>query len=343
MVLTALKYIKIICSLVILTVIVYFSCGGQAYANGLDHSAEDISPLDKKLLVPGSKNDLYALLSERKNTAAPKKKGSLVPKNLYAPNNVQDPAFIEMLRKRFPLSPEQIKALRHVLDNQFRAVQTPVEVPRPLVSSKWVNLSPGSIPPVIRLASGYVSSIVFVDETGEPWPISAYDIGNPTAFNIQWDKNNILMIQSLSAYANGNMVVQLLNLKTPIVITITSDQKKVDYRLDMRVPGRGPNAKASLIGSKIITRPSELLANLLEGVAPKGSRPLHVEGGNAQAWICECAEGYMYLRTKLVVLSPSWHAYMRSADGMQAYRMDKTPLILASDKGKTVQLRIKGL
>ena len=43
---------------------------------------------------------------------------------------------------------------------------------------------PGATPPAIRLAQGYVSSLVFVDSTGAPWPIASFDIGDPKG--CQW-------------------------------------------------------------------------------------------------------------------------------------------------------------
>ncbi len=89
-----------------------------------------------------------------------------------------------------------------------------------------VNLAPGTTPPAIRLAQGYVTSLVFVDSTGAPWPIAVFDIGNPKAVNIQWDgKGNILMMQAVSPYSDGDIVVRLVGLPTPITLEIVSGQR----------------------------------------------------------------------------------------------------------------------
>lgn len=255
---------------------------------------------------------------------------------------IEDPAFRSMTGNMYPMTPDQIKALRGVHEATQRAIATPPDTPpKPVVSSQVVPLSPGSVPPVVRLGQGYVSSVVFIDETGAPWPISAYSIGDPEAFNIQWDStSNILLIQGQGAYAFGNMAVTLHKLNTPIMLTLVSEQQVVDYRVDFRVQGRGPNAQGSIISSAMPQNSSAVLMNLLDGVPPTDAKSLEVIGGPAQAWL----QGSMlFLRTPLTVLSPSWQATMTSPDGTKVYQMNPTPLVLVSDRGRSVSLTIKGL
>ncbi|MCX7126089.1 MAG: hypothetical protein NTU49_10250, partial [Gammaproteobacteria bacterium] len=95
-------------------------------------------------------------------------------------------AFTQVVRNLMPLDPGQILMLRDMFDQSQRAVaQYPGTPPKPTSSSVLVNMSPGASPPVIRLRSGYVTSLVFLDSTGQPWPVVGYDLGNPKAFNIQ--------------------------------------------------------------------------------------------------------------------------------------------------------------
>lgn len=255
---------------------------------------------------------------------------------------VEDPAFQNMTSKMYPLTPGQIQALRGVHETTQRAIAAPYDIPpRPVVSSQNVPLSPGSIPPVVRLGRGYVTSVVFIDETGAPWPISSYSIGDPDAFNIQWDsESNMLLIQGQGPYAFGNMAVTLHKLNTPIMLTMVSEQQVVDYRVDFRVQGRGPNAQGAIISSAMPQNSSHVLMNLLDGVAPSDATPLQVSGGPAQAWL---QGSVLYLRTPLNVLSPSWQATMTSPDGTKVYQMSPTPLVLVSDRGRSVSLTIKGL
>lgn len=252
----------------------------------------------------------------------------------------QDPSFQNMTTKMFPMTPDQIAALRQVYESTQSAISAPPASPKPMLSSQTVPLSPGSVPPVIRLATGYVSSVLFLDETGMPWPITSYNMGDPKSFNVQWDQeSNMLMIQGQGPYSTGNMAVTLEDLNTPMMFTLVSDQRVVDYRVDFRVQGRGPNAAGSLNANSAKTG-SALLMNLLDGVAPQDARSLEVVGGTAQAWV---RGSTMFLRTPLTVLSPSWDATMSSADGTKVYQMNATPLVLVSDRGRSTTITIKGL
>ena len=254
---------------------------------------------------------------------------------------VNDPVFENVVKKQFPLTPDQITKLREVMQDTQRAAGAPLAPPTPTVSSQTVSLAPGTVPPVIRLATGYVSSIVFFDETGQPLPIVGYSIGNPSAFNVQWDqKSNVLMMQGVGAYQSGNLAVQLTGLSMPVMVTIVNDQKIVDYRVDLRLQGRGPNARASLMSNAVPASADPLLLNLLEGIPPQGSEALTIKGGDAQGWLLN---NTIYLRTRLTILSPGWNSTMTSPDGMRVYELNATPMILASDQGQTVTLKVEGL
>jgi intracellular multiplication protein IcmK len=249
-------------------------------------------------------------------------------------------AFGSMAQTMLPMSPDQIKHLRKLFNQtQAAAAMPPGVPPRPTISSQYVKLEPGTTPTVIRLAQGYVTTLAFLDSTGQPWPVDNYDIGNPQAFNIQWDKkSNLLMVQATSLYNVGNLAVQLSGLETPVMVTLISGQKAVDYRVDLRIPGNGPNAKA-LLGRTLPQSANPALLNILEGIAPIGNTALKVSGGIAQAWLMG---NHLYVRTRLTLISPAWIATMSSPDGMKAYEMPKTPLILGFEDGQSIQLKVEG-
>jgi intracellular multiplication protein IcmK len=133
-------------------------------------------------------------------------------------------AFEGMLRSNMPMSPRQVIKLRQSIDLAQRASAVTANIPPKSVSSTlMINLAPGATPPAVRLSQGYVSSLVFVDSTGAPWPIASFDIGNPRAVNMQWDgKSNILLIQSVSPYISGDLVIRLIGLPTPITLELVS-------------------------------------------------------------------------------------------------------------------------
>ncbi|MBA2648250.1 MAG: type IV secretion protein IcmK [Legionella sp.] len=255
---------------------------------------------------------------------------------------IENKAFKDMSKSLFPLKPEQIVHLKQMYHTNEYAQNSPVGTPpKPTATSQFVNLSPGSTPPVIRLSQGFVSSLVFLDSTGAPWPIAAYDLGDPTAFDIQWDKtSNTLMIQALRLYNYGNLAIRLRGLNTPVMLTLIPGQKAVDYRVDLRIQGLGPNAKSMPLEEGIPPSASDLLLHVLDGVPPAGSQRLIISGGDARGWLLN---ERMYVRTNLTILSPGWVASMTSADGTHAYEMHKSPVLLVSWHGKVMQLKVEGL
>jgi intracellular multiplication protein IcmK len=251
-------------------------------------------------------------------------------------------AFKGVEAQLFPLDSDKIQTLKKkYVETEFAKAASPDTPPKPTATSKFVHLSPGSTPPVIRLSQGFVSSLVFLDSTGAPWPISAFDLGDPSSFNIQWDKtSNTLMIQAIKMYIYGNLAVRLNGLNTPVMITLIPGQKAVDYRVDLRVEGYGPNAKSLPMEEGLPPKASDELLHVLDGVPPAGSTRLVVSGGDALAW---AIDNKMYVRTNLTVLSPGWIGSMTSADGMHAYEMQKSPVLLVSWHGRVMQLKIEGL
>lgn len=255
---------------------------------------------------------------------------------------IDDKAFESVKKQLFPLTPEQIVRLKQLYNtNELAGVTSAGAPPKPTATSQLVNLSPGSTPPVIRLAQGFVSSLVFLDSTGAPWPISAYDLGDPTSFNIQWDKtSNTLMIQAIKLYNYGNLAVRLRGLNTPVMLTLIPGQKAVDYRVDLRIQGVGPMASTVPESEGLPASANDILLHVLDGVPPAGSQRLTVSGGDARAW---AHNDLMYVRTNLTILSPGWLASMTSGDGMHAYEIQKSPVLLVSWHGKVLQLKVEGL
>lgn len=280
--------------------------------------------------------------SQGPSAAAPTSGGAQAPATQTDEEIINNKAFKDMTRTIFPLRPEEVVKLKRIYHKNEYAMATSANTPpKPTATSQLVNLSPGSTPPVIRLSQGFVSSLVFLDSTGAPWPISAYDLGDPASFNIQWDKtSNTLMIQAMKLYNYGNLAVRLKGLNTPVMLTLIPGQKAVDYRVDLRIQGIGPHAVRMPLEEGIPPSASDILLHVLDGVPPQGSKRLVVSGGDARAWF---AHEKMYVRTNLTILSPGWFASMTSADGMHAYEMQKSPVLLVSWHGKVMQLKVEGL
>lgn len=262
------------------------------------------------------------------------------PGNPSGDSDSSQAAFNSMVNTALPMTPDQIHRLKQLFTaTQYAQAAPPGTPPRPVATSQVVNLAPGSTPPVIRLAQGFVTSLVFIDSTGAPWPIDSYSIGDPSRFNIQWNKtDNTLMVQAMSLYNYGNLAVRLKGLVTPVMLTLIPGQKDVDYRVDLRVQGLGPNA-VPLVGEILPNVTNPLLLGVLDGIPPPGSKELNVCGTDMQAWLLG---NRLYVRSHFVILSPAWLATLSSADGTKAYEMQKTPMLLISLHGKAVPVKIEG-
>lgn len=250
--------------------------------------------------------------------------------------------FQSLLKQMMPLSPSQIRRLRKKQDEIDLASKGPVGMPpKPVAISHFVSLAPGDKLPIIRMQQGFVSSLVFVDSTGAPWPIEMYSLGDPALFNVSWDKKgNILLVQANEKFDYGNLAVKLKGQNTPVMLTLVPGQQEVDYRVDLRVQGLGPNAIPYQLSDGLPPKTNDLLMSILDGVPPKGSTELHVNGGRAIAWVYNQK---LYLRTRLTLISPGWLTSMSSPDGMNVYELLKTPMLLVSDHGQIVQLKLEGM
>lgn len=252
-------------------------------------------------------------------------------------------AFDELMAEVLPLSPTQIQHIHKYYDLTLQAKATPPNAPpSPNFVSLPVNLEPGSQSPIIRLSAGFVSTILFVDRTGAPWPISAYSLGDPNNFNIQWDnQSNTMFVQSTKRYVHANMAVRLVGLNTPVMLTLVSGQKNVDFRVDLQMQARGPEAFPAVIEKgPMSSQVNSEMINVLDGVPPSGSLKLTVNGGPGQAWLFN---NKIYYRSKLTLLSPAWLATVSSPDGMHVYEIMPTPFLLASKDGKTINIKLTGL
>jgi intracellular multiplication protein IcmK len=94
------------------------------------------------------------------------------------------------------------------------------------------------------------------------------------------------------------------------------------------------------MGENLPANANKILVHILDGVPPNGSSRLTVSGGDARAWLFQ---NKMYIRTNLTVLSPAWLSTMTSGDGMHAYELQKSPVLLVSWHGKVMQLKVEGL
>jgi intracellular multiplication protein IcmK len=266
-------------------------------------------------------------------------------------SNIDKIAFEEMKQSLSPLSNSQVRDLRNMYNQMNRNEAYSGDVPaKPVASSLIVDLAPGATPPVIRLGAGFITSVLFLDSTGQPWPIKAIDVGDPNLFNVQWNKSaageksddsmlNTLLIQSKTMFKEGNLAVMLRGLNTPVMITLIPGQPVIDYRVDVQVPRKGPLAKIE--ESILPMGANQLLLSVLNGIAPPQSKPVRFEGKpDINGWRIGKT---LFVRMKETALSPGWYSSMSAADDtMHAYEMPLTSTILVLDNGEMKKIQVEG-
>lgn len=268
--------------------------------------------------------------------------GQPIP-NLPKLPSINQEAYKAVTEEASPLTPDQIRMLRRIVDDAERAAAAPPRfVPKPVSTTVTALLTPGATPPVIRLASNFVTSVLFVDQAGSPLNVLDVTPGGASAFTITWSQGqkltNKIDVSPKSAYANGNVSVLLDGITTPVSLTLVSGQREVDYRVDVRVKGRFlPGSVAA--SAALPEGASPVLLTLLEGVAPDGSKSLISSNPDVQAWEYR---NRFYVRTGMTLLSPAYITTMQSADGTRVYEIPPTPVLVTLVGGGTAQVNLTG-
>lgn len=251
-------------------------------------------------------------------------------------------SYNQALKELMPLRPEQVRQMLDAFKASREAAETPITVPTPKVQVETVSLDPSQAPSSIKTAPGRVTTITIVDETGSPWPIQDVSWAGKFDLTPPEEGGHVIRVTPQSAHGVGNVSIRLVDLITPITFTLQTGIDEVYYRFDARIPKAGPLAKTPLIeygGLKAVAGTDENLVQILDGTPPGSSEKLKVEGADGRTSVWRLA-GRIYLRTPLTLLSPAWNSSVTSADGMNVYTLNDTPVILLSDQGRMVQAHI---
>lgn len=251
-------------------------------------------------------------------------------------------AFDAAITGLFPLTPDNIRGLLKEYDKTKRAVEEPVHgIPTPRVNVETVSLDPGVAPLSLKTAVGHITTVNILDVTGAPWPVQ--DISWAGDFEViePEEGGHVIRITPMGHSAYGNMSIRLLTLKTPITIMLKTSKDEVQYRVDARIPEYGPFAQAPLIdGGSNMVAGNALIMAVLDGTPPESAEKLAISGVDGRTTAYKISN-LTYVRTPLTLLSPGWEQSVTSADGMNVYAMDETPILLLSDKGRFMRASVR--
>ena len=258
----------------------------------------------------------------------------------------RDRAFEQTEDTLTPMTPDQLHSLIRSLEIT-EAVAADQRPPEAVMSAEALNLN-ATRPPVVRVAQGFGTSIVFTDRTGAIWPITAYQGFNDKLFAVSAsttsghndDLPTILVVQPVAGAGAGNLVVTLKALHTPVVLSLALGQKTIDARKEFKLPLAGPNA-ATEYHAASPTGIDEALLNVLNGLPPSAAAIRVQIGGvepDAMAWRDGDA---LYLRTVAELYSPEYRQRASQPSGLHAYQLPDVPVLLVSFNGQMTEALVK--
>ncbi|MGH0003766.1 DotH/IcmK family type IV secretion protein [Pseudovibrio ascidiaceicola] len=252
------------------------------------------------------------------------------------PDELRAQTLDQALRQIAPATPEEIYKLRGLMNEITGSETRPLYNPQPVTRSLRVSLNSGERPPVIKVAPGWISTLTFSGITGQPWPVNVVANGNPEVFRIQQSgtnaNSNILTISSASAHLPSNIAITLADAPVPVVFTLQPSTEQVDYRIDVQIAARGPNAIYGEVTTKTLPPTSDsLMLRFLDGLPPEEARKLHVNTRGVEAWMYK---DKMHVRTTASLLSPAPIAKSSNASGIHVYVLNQSPVLLLSQDGQ---------
>ncbi len=261
-------------------------------------------------------------------------------------DGTRDDAFDRAIVSRFPFSPEELLRLRGLVDEIQRATAAPPRGVQARANSRveTLSLDPGAPPPEVFVHTDFVTTLNFVDATGQPWPVLDVAYGGDFQIETPEDGSHIVRIVSSTNYGAGNLSIRLIDLPMPITMRLQAGKQVVDYRYDAIVPRNGPQARPTLVraGLRPAAGDDGLMLALLQGVPPQDAVRLAVEGADAGSSAYRI-NGRFFLRTGLQLLSPGWESSVAAADGTRVYALPETPILILSDNGVMIRARIAEL
>lgn len=253
-----------------------------------------------------------------------------------------------LMEKISPVSPEVIKEALSNRDKFSASLNQSVINSVPRSSSQTISLSPGSSQPVVRVAPGRPTYIIFEDITGSPWPLAdkVINSGGDNRFYVRsFTDTPIVLVQPLVTYGNGDIGVLLKDLPVPITIVLANTEPSAsdktfvyDSRINLRIPRRGPLAPAHSITSySKIALSSPELQSMLDGIAPADATRLKTDTPEVKAWR---RGDKLYLRTTMESKT-QFSKTLSSADGTHVYEMELSPFVALMQQGSTVTVKVE--
>jgi intracellular multiplication protein IcmK len=260
--------------------------------------------------------------------------------------------FARLLNSNLPLNPRQVEELNRAQDAVKRARSArPGPAPKPVSVTARVTLAAGAPPAIIRLDADTVTTLVFNDVTGAPWRVTEVRAGGRDLLDIPKRESlasvptNMFTVAPLDDHISTNLVVFLEGAPAPVTMLVATNQKEVDFRVDVSVQARGPAAVMPVISRGLAESVSPELTSMVSGLTPGTAKPLKVvasDVADVSAWVIG---ERMYVRTRANVLAPPVPKdgkVATGADGTKVYELPHAPEVLLMQGGSVGRLKLGG-
>ena len=231
-----------------------------------------------------------------------------------------------MLDKAIPFTPEETQAIKRDSIDARRAVKkTPYGIPDHLMELINVNIEDGK-PIRVKVAPGFMSSVVFADVLGNPWTVERLVNANETAFSAEED-NNIITIYMNEQEGVGNLSVRLKDMNTPLILILETDYEQVHGRLEVKLNQMFPGAE---INSNMLdfdmfsssSRHDSTAIKILNMDIPPNAIVRRLEG-LPNAFVYEIGE-YYYITMNQRLIQPHWGYGSITPSGKRIYRISNS-------------------
>lgn len=226
--------------------------------------------------------------------------------------------------------------LKRRLDEMTRAqMSSASKIAKTVTRSIKLTQSAGEETPDIRIASGVPTNIIFIDNTGKPWPIEYAVPGDVTKFDVIMPTTGSsgLQLRPKNAYGYAGLSVKLKGNEIPVSFSVIAGQNEVDTRVDVHIAQRGPNAAAPIIDHTGRPHLNDVsLSSFLDGIPPEGARELKTSRNGVRAWAWS---GRLVVRSDISLIAPAWIDDTTSPNGVtKAYILPMVPKLTVSDQGR---------
>lgn len=252
-------------------------------------------------------------------------------------------SFVRALEGLMPLSPGQFGTTRREADARSSAAARPGTMPTPITRTVNLTLRPGETLPVINAYAGNATTLTFADGTGAAWPVLSVTTGNPAAFKAEQagpqGTSNIVVISPLLQHTYAtNLVITLVGSPVPITMSLQSGGPTVDFRVDIGLRGRGPNAQTETTGIATLSPTADAtMQAFVDGVPPQGARRMTSSRSDVEVWRMGDA---IYVRSALELLSPAPIARANHVSGVKVFSLVHTPVLVLSQNGIQVRVNV---